>query len=178
MDILTHAGIGLIVAMPMLDSHPEFAMGIVAGSVLPDLDALSRTFGQRAFLVWHQTWTHALPVQAIVSLLAGCLAGAFGWNGAELGLGLFAGLAMHSLIDLSNTLGVRLFVPFSRKRLCLEWVFFIDAFVLACTVGTASILLLQFYKKGATTGGYTAIYLALLGIYFLSKGILRGRARS
>jgi membrane-bound metal-dependent hydrolase YbcI (DUF457 family) len=47
MDIITHAGIGLIAAAPLLNSHPELAAGLVAGSVLPDLDALNRVFGKR-----------------------------------------------------------------------------------------------------------------------------------
>ena len=37
----------------------------------------------------------------------------------------------HSLLDLTNTYGVAWFMPFSNRRFCLEWVFFIDAVVLA-----------------------------------------------
>ena len=118
MDIVTHAGIGLIAAAPCLDSQPELALGLVAGSVLPDLDALSRVFGKRAFLHSHQTWSHALPVQAVIAALAGYLARKHGANGVLFGAGLFVGLAIHTLLDLSNTLGVTLFAPFSRKRFC------------------------------------------------------------
>lgn len=78
MEIITHAGIGLIAAAPMLNSRPELALGLVAGSVLPDLDALARVFGKRAFLRSHQTWSHAIPVQGAVSVLAGVIASACG----------------------------------------------------------------------------------------------------
>src|SRR4051794_28616833 len=137
MDILTHAGIGLIAATPLMNSHPELALGLVAGLVLPDLDALSRLFGKRAFLRSHQNWSHALPVQAVVSVLAGWVARFFGADGWAFGVGLCFGFAGHTLLDFSNTLGVTLAAPFSRRRFCLEWVFFIDAFVLAATVVTS-----------------------------------------
>ena len=81
MDIITHAGIGLIAAAPMLNSRPELALGLVAGSVLPNLDALVRVFGKRAFLRSHQTWSHAIPVQVAVSLLAGVIGSAWGADG-------------------------------------------------------------------------------------------------
>src|SRR6476646_7976597 len=90
MDIVTHAGIGLIAAAPFIGSRPELALGVVAGSVLLDTDALARLFGKQAFLRAHQTWTHALPIQVGFSTLAGFIAGAFGVSGIEAGLGLFA----------------------------------------------------------------------------------------
>src|SRR5262249_720788 len=128
-DIATHASLGVLMASPFLATRPEFAVGLVAGSVVPDLDALSRVLGKRAFLRSHQTWSHALPVHLLASVAAGYAAAAAGWNGFDLGLGLLAGLVGHTLLDLTNTLGVALFLPFSRKRFCLEWVFFLDAVV-------------------------------------------------
>ena len=71
MDIVTHAGIGLIAASPLLTDRPELAVGIVAGSVVPDLDALFRLANKTAFLRGHQSWTHALPVQLVFSIALG-----------------------------------------------------------------------------------------------------------
>lgn len=48
MDIVTHAGLGLIAAAPAINAQPELALGIVAGSVLPDLDALGASFRQNS----------------------------------------------------------------------------------------------------------------------------------
>jgi membrane-bound metal-dependent hydrolase YbcI (DUF457 family) len=176
MDIVTHAGIGLIAAIPVLDSHPELALGLVAGSVLPDLDALSRIFGKRAFLRSHQTWSHALPVHAVVSTLAGFSVQMCGGDGLLLGSGLFAGLTIHALLDFSNTLGVTLFAPFSRKRLCLEWVFFIDAFVLLLTLSAAALTLWLFYRNGDVPVGCAGIFFGAIVVYFGTKGMLRRRA--
>jgi membrane-bound metal-dependent hydrolase YbcI (DUF457 family) len=175
MDIATHAGIGLIGAAPMLNSHPELGLGFVAGSVLPDLDAMSRVFGKKAFLRSHQTWTHALPIHGLVSVVAGLVTAACGADGFLLGAGLFAGLAIHTLLDLSNTLGVTLITPFSRKRFCLEWVFFVDAFVLALTFAMTSISLWLFYTNGEVPLRYAGIFFAAMAGYFGAKGILRRR---
>ena len=176
MDIITHAGIGLIAAIPVLDSHPELALGLVAGSVLPDLDALSRVFGKRAFLRAHQTWSHALPVHVVISMLAGMLAHACGGNGLLLGLGLFVGLAIHVLLDFSNTLGVTLLAPFSRRRFCLAWVFFIDAFVALLTFTAATFTIWLFYQNGEVPFGYAAIFFGAMVVYFGAKGFMRRRA--
>jgi len=58
-DIVTHAMMGLVAASPFAGERPEAAAAFAAGSVLPDLDALSRVFGKRAFLACHQTWSLA-----------------------------------------------------------------------------------------------------------------------
>lgn len=176
MDIVTHAGIGLIAAAPVLNSHPELALGLVAGSVLPDLDAVSRIFGKRAFLYAHQTWSHALPVHAVVSALAGALLSAGGYDGRSFGCGLFAALTFHTLLDLSNTLGVKLFAPFSPKRFCLEWVFFIDAFVLSLTMVTAAVTIWLYVVAETMPASPALFFFGTLAVYFCAKGWLRKRA--
>ncbi len=55
MDVVTHALIGLIGASPFAVSHPVAASCFALGAVAPDLDALSRLFGKRAFMRAHQT---------------------------------------------------------------------------------------------------------------------------
>jgi membrane-bound metal-dependent hydrolase YbcI (DUF457 family) len=176
MDIVTHAGIGLVAAAPFMATRPEVALGLIAGSVLPDLDALSRVFGKRAFLRSHQTWTHALPIQAAGSAAVGLAAHASGAEGWLLGWGLFAGLAIHTLLDFSNTLGVTLFAPFTRKRFCLEWVFFIDAFVLAATAAAVAGMLGSFFREGEGPAGLAIAYIGVIAVYFCAKGWLRRRA--
>ena len=50
MDILTHAGVDLIAASAFLVDRPELALGILAGSVRPDVDAVCRLVGKKALL--------------------------------------------------------------------------------------------------------------------------------
>jgi membrane-bound metal-dependent hydrolase YbcI (DUF457 family) len=176
MDIVTHAAIGLVAAAPFMASNQELAAGLLVGSVLPDLDAMSRVFGKRAYLRSHQTWSHALPVQAAVSFVIGLAADACGANGWMLGLGMFAGLALHTLLDFSNTLGVTLFAPFSRRRRCLEWVFFIDAIALGITGATVGWMLWCIFEKGEGSAGLAITYFGMMGLYFFARGLLRWRA--
>jgi membrane-bound metal-dependent hydrolase YbcI (DUF457 family) len=176
MDIVTHAGIGVIAAAPFLASRPELALGLVAGSVLPDLDALSRIFGKLAFLRQHQTWSHALLIQALLSVAAGFIAALWELNGVSLALGMFAGFALHTLLDWSNTLGVTLLAPFSRRRFRLEWVFFIDAIVLVATGIAVTGSLRELSREGMVSGRYAIAFFTSMGAYFFAKGVLRHRA--
>jgi membrane-bound metal-dependent hydrolase YbcI (DUF457 family) len=176
MDIVTHAGIGLIAAAPIITTRPELALGIVAGSVLPDLDALGRIFGKKAFLRIHQTWSHALPVHAGFSVLAGLGAHVLGFDGLMFGTGLIVGLAFHILLDFTNTLGVTLFAPFIRKRLCLEWVFFIDAFVLLLTLINTGLSVSRFSRGGEVPWQLALVFFGVLTAYIAAKAILRVRA--
>jgi membrane-bound metal-dependent hydrolase YbcI (DUF457 family) len=176
MDIVTHAGIGLVAAAPLISTRPELALGIVAGSVVPDLDAFGRIFGKTAFLRIHQTWSHAIPVQAGFSCLAGLGAHVLGFDGLVFGTGLFFGLAFHTFLDSTNTLGVTLFAPFIRKRLCLEWVFFIDAFVVVLTFVSASLSVWKFSRNGEVPAQLALVFFAALTAYLAAKAILRLRA--
>ena len=176
MDIMTHAGIGLIAASPFLADRPELAAGIVAGSVLPDLDALCRLRAKTAFLRAHQTWSHALPVQLVFSAAVGFMAALLGWRGLEVGMGLFAGFLGHSLLDLTNTYGVAWFAPFSRRRVCLEWVFFIDSVVLVSLTVALALVIPMWLRQGFVPGIYALAFLGFLSWYVVAKGVLRRRA--
>ena len=63
MDIVTHTMMGAIAASTIAEDQPAAAAAFVLGSVLPDLDALSRCFGKRAFLRFHQSQSHGLPAR-------------------------------------------------------------------------------------------------------------------
>lgn len=175
MDIVTHAAMGIVLASPFVESHPAAAACFVFGAVLPDLDALSRVFGKRAFLRWHQTYTHSLPIIALVAFVAWLVLRAAGtsdpWAAPALGIGM----TLHALLDVTNTYGITLLAPFSMRRRCLEWVFFIDAFVLAVTavaVAAVSHVLLA----GGSTNKLVVAYAASLVAYWTAKAALRHRA--
>jgi membrane-bound metal-dependent hydrolase YbcI (DUF457 family) len=150
-------------------------VGIVAGSVLPDLDALYRLADKVPFLRAHQSWSHALPVQLVLSIALGLAATLLGWRGIDLGAGLLAGLIAHSLLDLTNTYGVALLMPFSRRRFCLEWVFFIDLVVLAGTAATLALVIPLWLRQGEVPAQYAVAFLVGLCAYALLKGALRHR---
>jgi hypothetical protein len=99
-----------------------------------------------------------------------------GWNGVELGGGLFLGFSGHSLLDMTNTFGVAWLTPFSRRRICLEWVFFIDTVVLVALAAALALVLPSWLRNGDAPGIYAMACLSFLAAYVLGKGLLRRRA--
>lgn len=177
MDIVTHGMMGVIAVSPFLGSHPAAAAGFMLGCVLPDLDALSRVFGRRAFLRAHQTWSHALPVIALIGAVVEAGVRLAGGDWAWLGVWLAAGMAFHSLLDVTNTYGITLFAPFSRKRYCREWVFFIDAVVCAATIPALGwVVYAVNWGDGDPGWVVAAVWGAAMAAYWLGKIALRARA--
>lgn len=174
MDIATHALMGLACAYPIVPHAPLAASCFVLGSVAPDLDAFSRLFGKLAFLRWHQTYTHSLLAvvlgTAVLSLLLPFFLPLTGWDRwAPLAFGL--GMLMHIGTDVSNTYGTAVLAPFSGRRFCTEWVFFIDAGTIVLTsLAIAGELLLP-WPVWIAVG-----YLLTLAGYWLLRMYLRNRA--
>jgi len=168
MDILTHALIGLVAAGPLIVEQPELAAGMVAGSVVPDLDVVARFFGKRAMLRAHQTVSHSLLVLAVI---AGVLA-LLPVPGAGFALGFFAGAALHVMMDYSNTLGVTLLWPLVRRRLQVGWVFFLDAFASTVTVAALVLTIRQFVDLGNVSPVIALTMAVVLTCYWGFKGWL------
>ena len=177
MDILTHAMMGLV-AGTAIPENPLASVVFVAGSVAPDLDAFSRVFGKRAFLRFHQTWSHSLfavigsvlilwPIFYSFELLAE--------QAFDLSLAFGIGMLFHVLLDISNTYGIAFFLPFSRRRICLEWVFFIDLFVVVVCV----LSLLMIWRLDPARHQMVGIgFCVFVGVYWAAKGWLHRRAAS
>ena len=170
MDIVTHGMMGVVVASPFMAEHPVPAALFMLGSVAPDLDAFSRVLGKRAFLRIHQTYSHALPVIAAIGLV-----GAAGFGPAG-GAALALGMLFHSVLDVTNTYGIRLFAPFSPRRYCTEWVFFVDSVVIAATIPAFAGVAVRLFTTGDAGWRLQAAYGATLAVYWLAKAALRKRA--
>jgi hypothetical protein len=82
----------------------------------------------------------------------------------------------HTLLDWTNTLGVTLLAPFSRRRYRLEWVFFIDAIVIAATAVATSASVRELLRGDQVSPWYAATFFLFCAAYFLAKGALRHRA--
>lgn len=174
MDIVTHAMLGGILASPLMAEHPVLAAGFILGSVLPDLDSLSRVFGKDAFLRCHQTLSHSFFFQFLVLALGWAVDPWYGPGVTGLlATGITAGMLLHVMLDYTNTMGVTLLAPFTWRRYCLEWVFFIDGpvFVVCC-------LALGFLAwSGLEPGPITTGFAFGLSCYWAIRGWLAQRAR-
>jgi len=168
---------GLVLAAPLSDSHPVAASSVVLGSVLPDLDALSRLAGKRAFLLAHQTASHSLPFALALGATWAVALTVLGLPGALTGVALALSMLLHSLLDLTNTYGVTPMWPFNRRRRSLEWVFFIDAVVVVLTVVALAAVTIAFYHGRLPGWGISAVWFGAVMLYFATKRWLRRRAQ-
>jgi membrane-bound metal-dependent hydrolase YbcI (DUF457 family) len=175
-DIVTHGMMGVIVASPFAATHPEAAAAFMFGSVAPDLDAFTRVFGRQAFMRAHQTYSHAYPVIALIGLAAWGAREAFGVYAPWAPLAFALGMAFHSTLDWTNTYGIALLAPFSRRRFCREWVFFIDSVVVSASVALLVLVGLRLSRGDPTGWQPQAAYGVTMLAYWVLKAALRRRA--
>ncbi len=124
MDPLTHTATGLFLSRAGLNRWTPRATAILLlAANAPDCDVVSAMHGSASYLVWHRHITHSLiaaPVLAIacVALVRFVSRKPVRWIGA-CGAALIAVMS-HLLLDLTNTYGVRLLLPFSSRWLRLD----------------------------------------------------------
>jgi membrane-bound metal-dependent hydrolase YbcI (DUF457 family) len=176
-DIVTHGMMGVIVASPIAREHPLAAGAFMLGSVLPDLDAFSRVFGKRAFLAAHQTYSHALPVIAAIGGLAWGALRAGGIDAPYVAVALMLGMVFHSILDVTNTFGITLLAPFTHRRFCTEWIFFIDSVVIAATVPALGWTVWRWASTGEPDRVVPLVYIGAMAAYWAARIVLRRLAR-
>jgi Predicted membrane-bound metal-dependent hydrolases len=183
MDIVTHAAAGIVLGAPLLLDRPEAMAFFVFGSVFPDLDTTARVFGKMGFMKCHQTFMHSFFG---IILCAICVPALAMWGFCiEFAIAFALGMLLHVLFDWSNSYGVMLFYPFSRKRYCRHYLFFIDLTVflssmiaLAATINTLFTMPLQsvFGRIAAVYASVLILYVALhLLFHIRAKKLLIGR---
>jgi len=120
MDNLTHSLVGLLIARsaPGL-SVPRAAVLCVIAANIPDLDIVS-AIDPATYLVYHRHITHAVVAIPFMAALAVLLVNLWGQRSARVVLWLHWALALpavgsHVALDMMNSYGVRLWLPFSRS---------------------------------------------------------------
>jgi inner membrane protein len=119
MDNLTHTAVGLFLSRAGLNRWTPHATAVLVLSAnIPDLDILAAVRGAVNYLHYHRHWTHSLLAMPLMALLAVVLVRLM-FRGPIRWLGAFAaaliGVASHLLLDLTNTYGVRILLPFSSR---------------------------------------------------------------
>ena len=142
MDNLTHSLVGLALASGLKRRTRGRALTLVVAANLPDLDGLSYLFGDRLDgLAFRRGWTHGVLAMVVLPLLLAALV----WtgqrwssresdrmHGKELLLLAALGVWSHPLLDLLNTYGVRLLMPFSSHWFYGDALFIVDPWVWLC----------------------------------------------
>jgi inner membrane protein len=124
MDNVTHSLTGFALARAGLDRWcPRATLLLLLSANAPDCDILSLTRGQLVYLEAHRGYTHSLLGMPVMALLCVVVTAAIyreklPWFKAWLVCGI--GLSSHLLLDLTNSYGVRLFIPFSSRWFHLD----------------------------------------------------------
>ena len=135
MDPLTHTAIGLFLSRAGLNRWTPLAAPIlILAANAPDIDIVSAAGGALGYLHYHRHLTHslaAMPVMALLPVLLVRVAGRkpIRWVGAF--CASMVAVASHLLLDLTNSYGIRLFLPFSSKWLRLDLTNVVDLWIWA-----------------------------------------------
>lgn len=144
MDNLCHSLAGLALAETGLKRRtPLAAVTMLVGANLPDVDALAYLDSPVAALAFRRGWTHGILAMALWPLILAGLVLLFdrlvrqrrhpGAAPADpRGLLLVSAIAIlsHPLLDLMNTYGVRLLMPFSGTWFYGDVLYIVDPWIL------------------------------------------------
>ena len=154
MDNLTHTLAGALLAECGLKHRSRLAYpALLIGANLPDIDVVSLLFGSNlTSLSYRRGWTHGIVAMVVLPVLLALLLTAWDrWRrrhrppstqpGREvLAFGPLArvaaiGILSHPLLDLVNSYGVRLLMPFSPRWFYGDAIFIVDPWILALLIG-------------------------------------------
>ena len=185
MDNICHTVAGAVLAEAGLRRRTPLALPtLLLGANLPDLDALAYARGSLFALTFRRGWTHGvLALILLPVLLAGVM---LAWDrlvrrrrdtpradaGALLLLATIAVLS-HPLLDLLNTYGVRLLMPFSNRWFYADTLFIVDPWLWLLFGGGAAIAWRR-RRQGRSQAAAerpARIALALALAYVLAMGI-------
>lgn len=175
MDNLCHTLVGAALAQSGLKRRTPLATAtLLVAANLPDADVISLAWGSTAGLGFRRGWTHGVLALALWPFLLAAAMVAFDRMGAKRGakfgpLVLLSaiGVVSHPLLDLLNTYGVRLMMPFSNRWYYGDTLFIVDVWVwLVLAVG---VLVSMRAERGGSSN-WRAPARAALGIALIYAG--------
>jgi len=191
MDNLAHTLAGLAIAESGLRRKTAFgATTLAIAANLPDVDALIYLVGDGVdALAFRRGWTHGVLAMIVLPLLlAACMRGLArlrnerdGRAGADwrwLIVLSAIGVWSHPLLDLLNTYGVRLLMPFSGRWFYGDALFIIDPWLwMALLVGIVASRLWRSTSPARIAVGAVSVYaLAMAASSRVGRGIVEDQA--
>ncbi len=147
---------------------------LIAGTIA-DIDLLSVLFGPAAYFNAHRTYTHSLLGTAVIVVFAVFVTRFFAKEHREsifaLVFPLTFAAAFHVLLDLFQSEGIALLMPFRPSRFAFDWLPVIDPWIL--TLLLAGILLPELVRlvsseigaKNKSPRGRTGAIVALVLVF-------------
>jgi inner membrane protein len=135
MDPLTHTAVGLFLSRAGLNRWtPRATPILILAANAPDIDIVTAAGGALNYFHYHRHLTHSLAAMPVMALLPVVLVRVAGrkpirWAGAY--CAALLAVASHLLLDLTNSWGIRLFLPFSSDWLRLDITNLVDLWIWA-----------------------------------------------
>jgi inner membrane protein len=186
LDNLTHTLTGVMLARAGLGKFsPRGTLLLALAANAPDLDTVSWFGGPLVYLEYHRWITHALLAMPVIAFLPVLFVrmihrGSFPWVRAFM-LSL-AAVSTHLLLDLTNTYGIRLLLPFSSQWLRLDITNVIDLWLWAILLlalaapALARLVSSEIGAKGTPRRGWAILALALMALYDFGRYLAHERA--
>jgi inner membrane protein len=173
MDPLTHGMFGAL--LKGLGFGRKGALGtLIASSMLPDIDLITRLFGTEALLMYHRGITHSLFAAVLGPAL---VAYVVTWH--KRGKGFiyfyalsFIGFALHVYMDLTTKYGVQLLSPLDDTFFSLYQVFILDPVI----TGSLVLFLVLSRKRKQWAMPLARGVLALIVVYYGARVYLHDSA--
>lgn len=146
MDNLTHTLTGLTISFAGFNRKTRYAtLAIVIGANLPDIDVISRFWGNVAYLKYHRGITHSIIGVTVLAVLLAAIVYVLGKRARPpkagppldwrwLLVGCWIATASNPLLDLTNQYGARLFMPFNNHWYAWDIVPIVDPVLLLILV--------------------------------------------
>lgn len=134
MDLITHsaAAASIAWALPHRLAGPKAARIAIVGAILPDLDSFIEPYVAAGSAFEHRAFTHSLagvavlaPLIALVPLLLSKEKRSSTRYGRLAAL-IAVGMLSHVVLDLPTEIGAKVFYPFSRETVFLDWLGHVD----------------------------------------------------
>jgi inner membrane protein len=190
MDPLTHTACGLFLSRAGLKRWTPLATPILLlAANAPDCDIVALAGGPLSYLHYHRHLTHslaALPLMALLPVVLVRLAARkpVAWWGAW--AAALVAVGAHLALDLTNSYGVRLLLPFSARWLRLDLTNVVDLWIWAALlVAVAAPFIGRLVGSEITSGterdrhygrGFAVFGLAFLLMYNCGRAVLHTRA--
>jgi len=163
MDPFSHAVIGTALSKAagcgINFSTPE-NIGLVVGSVFPDIDIILKKWGNYVYLKNHRAATHSLIGIIISSVFISAILKLIYPTSSFLSVFLYSmiGCLSHTVSDILNSYGAKLLWPFYKRKMALNLIVIIDPLVI--------LFLLSYIFGDSST---SLISILVLGLYIFLR---------
>jgi membrane-bound metal-dependent hydrolase YbcI (DUF457 family) len=163
MDWITHGAAGIFTAWsaPRRWVVPKAVPLAVAGALLPDMDLFIGPLLKPGSAFEHRAFTHSFLGVVVLAPIIALVPWWLNKKNSYARLVAFAGMGMlsHLVLDLPTEIGAKIFYPFSRKTIFVDWLGHIDFTLLLVSLFVLLAALTYSKREGAVLRGilFTAL---------------------